>query len=92
MQIWSKHIAALLSEPEIGVLLGATALLLGIVSRSYTGFEACVPKLVAVLKRMRAREVGPDYTYYGIASPWLQVSETARDVPTDSAARLLSLD
>ncbi len=55
------------------MLLGATALLLGIVSRAYTGFEGCVPKLVAVLKRLRAREVGPDYTYYGIASPWLQV-------------------
>ncbi len=54
------------------MLLSATALLLGIVSRSYAGFEGCVPKLVAVLKRMRAREVSPDYTYYGIASPWLQ--------------------
>ncbi len=32
-----------------------------------------MPRLVRVLARMRAREVGDDYTYYGIASPWLQV-------------------
>jgi hypothetical protein len=32
-----------------------------------------VPRLVRILARMRAREVGDDYTYYGIASPWLQV-------------------
>lgn len=33
-----------------------------------------MPRLVAILGRMRARDVGPDYTYYGIASPWLQAS------------------
>jgi hypothetical protein len=37
------------------------------------GYEGAVPRLVRVLARMRAREVGDDYTYYGIASPWLQV-------------------
>ena len=35
LQTWSVHIGHLLEEHEIGVLLGATALLLGIVSRSY---------------------------------------------------------
>ena len=33
----------------------------------------CVPKLVSVLDRLKAREVTQDYTYYGLASPWLQV-------------------
>ena len=32
-----------------------------------------MPKLVAVLDRLKAREVSQDYTYYGLASPWLQV-------------------
>lgn len=35
--------------------------------------QGAVPRLVSILGRMRARDVGPDYTYYGIASPWLQV-------------------
>ena len=37
------------------------------------GYEGLLPKLVAILDRMKKREVQPDYTYYGIASPWLQV-------------------
>lgn len=37
LQTWSVHIIRLLEEPEIGVLLGAAALLLGLVSRSYHG-------------------------------------------------------
>ena len=36
-QTWAPHIIRLLEEPEIGVLLGATALLLGVVSSSYHG-------------------------------------------------------
>ena len=34
-QTWSVHINHLLEQPEVGVLLGTTALLLGIVARSY---------------------------------------------------------
>ena len=26
-----------------------------------------------ILEKLRLRDVGPDYAYYGIASPWLQV-------------------
>ncbi len=37
------------------------------------GYEGLLPKLVAILDRMKKRDVQPDYTYYGIASPWLQV-------------------
>lgn len=37
------------------------------------GYEGLLPKLVAILDRLKKREVQPDYTYYGIASPWLQV-------------------
>jgi len=37
------------------------------------GYEACVPRIVAVLERCKQRDVSQDYTYYGLASPWLQV-------------------
>jgi len=30
---------------------------------------------VKLLERLKNREVSPDYTYYGIASPWLQVNK-----------------
>jgi hypothetical protein len=37
------------------------------------GYEACVPRIVRVLERCKQRDVSQDYTYYGLASPWLQV-------------------
>ena len=38
------------------------------------GYESLTGKLVKLLARLKSRDVSPDYTYYGIASPWLQVS------------------
>lgn len=32
-----------------------------------------MPRVVAVLDRCKQRDVSQDYTYYGLASPWLQV-------------------
>jgi hypothetical protein len=38
------------------------------------GYEQCQGKLLRLLERLvYLREITPDYTYYGIASPWLQV-------------------
>uniref|UniRef100_A0A1D2AG34 AP-2 complex subunit alpha n=2 Tax=Auxenochlorella protothecoides TaxID=3075 RepID=A0A1D2AG34_AUXPR len=71
--VWGSRLAGMLADPDVGVLLGLTTLLLGVAARSYVGYEACVPRLIAVLDRCKAREVPQDYTYYGLASPWLQV-------------------
>lgn len=80
--------ATLLEERDLGVLLSLVTLLLGIVSRSYEGYEALVPCIVKLLGRLnpeRERDsagravalhrasVPPEYAYYGIPSPWLQV-------------------
>lgn len=72
-EVWGVKLAAMLEDRDLGVLLGLTTLLLGVVSRSYEGYEACVPRVVRVLERMKQRDVSQDYTYYGLASPWLQV-------------------
>jgi len=76
---------ALLDERDTqpGVLLALVTLLLGIVSRSYEGYEGLAPRVVRLLERLvpDRREgggaeggaaVGADYHYYGIPSPWLQ--------------------
>lgn len=80
--------ASLLEERDLGVLLSLVTLLLGIVSRSYEGYESLVPRIVRLLHRLNpeterdaaGRAVAPDrasvppeYAYYGIPSPWLQV-------------------
>ncbi|KAL3140296.1 hypothetical protein ABBQ38_004564 [Trebouxia sp. C0009 RCD-2024] len=70
---WSVKLGGLLDERDLGVLMAVVTLLLGIVSRNYEGYESLSGKLVKLLERLKNREVSPDYTYYGIASPWLQV-------------------
>lgn len=70
---WGTKMATLLEETDLGVLLGLTSLLLGIVSKNFEGYEPCVPKLVDIMERLRERDVSQDYTYYGIPTPWLQV-------------------
>lgn len=38
------------------------------------GYESCFPKIVKLLSRLVLdKDVGQQYTYYGIPSPWLQV-------------------
>ena len=71
---WAPRLAALLDdERDVGLLLCVSALVVGVVARSYVGFECLAPRLVALLARLRARDVPPDCTYYGIACPWAQV-------------------
>ena len=71
---WAPRLAALLDdEKDVGLLLCVSALVVGVVARSYAGFECLAPRLVALLSRLRARDVPPDCTYYGIACPWAQV-------------------
>ena len=65
--------ASLFEERDVGMLMALVTLLLGIVARSYEGFESLVPRVVNLLSRLVKKDVGADYHYYGIPSPWLQV-------------------
>lgn len=62
------------AERDLGVLIGLLGLLLGIVQHNSMGYEACVPKVIAIMERLtRNTDIPPEYLYYGIPSPWLQV-------------------
>lgn len=58
-----------------GLLVSVMTLFLGVVTRtSVTGYEGCMPKIVQIMGRLVIdKDVGQQYTYYGIPSPWLQV-------------------
>lgn len=75
----ASHVqASLFEERDVGMLMSLVTLLLGIVARSYEGFEALVPRVVNLLARLVKKDVGNDYHYYGIPSPWLQVHSADR--------------
>ena len=82
------------AERDLGVLVGVLGLLLGIVQHDATGYESCVPKVIAIMERLtRNVDVPPEYLYYGIPSPWLQVKcmKILQYFPTPDDAALLDL-
>ena len=67
--------AQLLDERDLGVLTSCMSLLVALVSNNHEAYWSCVPKCVKTLERLaRNQDIPQEYTYYGIPSPWLQVS------------------
>lgn len=67
--------AQLLDERDLGVLTSSISLLVALVSNNHEAYWSCLPKCVKILERLaRNQDIPQEYTYYGIPSPWLQVS------------------
>lgn len=67
---------SLLDERDFGLLTSVLSLLQGLLvgGGDPAPFRACVPKAVRLLDRLvRNAEVPPDYLYYGMPSPWMQI-------------------
>ena len=73
-ETFSRQLADLLDERDLGILSGVMSLLTGIVAHDSAGYEVCIPKVCAVLTRLaRNKDIPADYQYYLLPSPWLQV-------------------
>ena len=73
-ETFSRQLADLLDERDLGILSGVMSLLTGIVAHDSTGYEVCIPKVCAVMTRLaRNKDIPADYQYYLLPSPWLQV-------------------
>ena len=72
---WAPKMFSLLDERDLGVVLGLMTLLCALASNDPEGYELCQPKAVRILERLSSTQpdVLPEYTFYGIPSPWLQV-------------------
>jgi AP-2 complex subunit alpha len=73
--VWGDTIYNLLDERDLGLLLSVMPLLEQLISDGVCEFQGCFRKLVNnVLERLASKqEIPPEYMYYGIPSPWLQV-------------------
>lgn len=66
--------AQLLDERDLGVLTASMSLFVSLVSNNHEAYWSCLQKCVKIMDRLaRSQDVPQEYTYYGIASPWLQV-------------------
>lgn len=71
---WMRRIAKLLEDRDFGVITSIMSLLLGFASNSTAAFEPLIPYVISILTRLVVNHTCPqEYTYCGIASPWLQV-------------------
>jgi len=73
-ETFSQQMLNLLDERDLGILTGVVSLLTGIISHDHRGYESCVPKLCAALRRLAEnKDIPTDYLYYQLPTPWLQV-------------------
>ena len=74
--IWVQHFDQLLADKDIGVLTASMSFLLGVASAQPSSFECLTEDVISILNKLVLENVGnvaPDYLYYRIPSPWLQV-------------------
>lgn len=71
---WKKNLARLLEDRDLGVVTSTMSLMQALVAHSPSAFEDLVPYVISILNRLVVnRSCIPDYYYYQIPSPWLQV-------------------
>lgn len=73
-QEWAERIIALMDDPDIGVVLSVTSLLLALVQDDPSAYKGSYVKAAQRLKKIVVEnDVSPDYLYYKVPCPWLQV-------------------
>ncbi|QSL66123.1 hypothetical protein MERGE_000498 [Pneumocystis wakefieldiae] len=73
-QEWAESIISTLDDPDLGVSLSITNLLISLVQNNNRLYERCYFKAINRLKRIVIdREYSYDYVYYKIPAPWLQI-------------------
>ena len=71
---WTERIIALMDDPDIGVALSVTSLVLALAQDDPEQYRTCYNKAA---NRLQATVTGQDcpqeYLYYNVPCPWLQV-------------------
>lgn len=70
---WVTHLVKLVLDQDLGVVTSAMSLLLAMTSHQPHVFETAIPYVLELMQRLLAGNALPlEYTYYRIASPWVQ--------------------
>ncbi|KKA26633.1 hypothetical protein TD95_002647 [Thielaviopsis punctulata] len=71
---WSERIISLLDDPDLGVGLSVTSLVMTLAQDNLEQYKGAYPKAAARLKRIVVDgEYTHDYLYYKVPCPWIQV-------------------
>ena len=73
-ETWAERIISLMDDPDIGVCLSVTSLVLALVQDNPELYKGCYVKAAFRLKKVVVDDdYTQDYLYYKIPCPWLQV-------------------
>ena len=71
---WAERIISLMDDPDMGVTLSVTSLVMALVQDKPDEYKGSYVKAAQRLKRIVVdNEVAPDYLYYRVPCPWTQV-------------------
>ncbi|KAL1892552.1 hypothetical protein Cpir12675_004480 [Ceratocystis pirilliformis] len=71
---WSERIISLLDDPDLGVGLSVSSLVMTLAQDNLEQYKGAYPKAAARLKRIvMDNEFTHDYLYYKVPCPWIQV-------------------
>lgn len=71
---WSERIISLMDDPDMGVVLSVTSLVMALVQDNPEAFKGSYVKAAQRLRRIvLENDVSPDYFYYKVPCPWIQV-------------------
>lgn len=73
-QEWAERIISLMDDPDLGVTLSVTSLVMALVQANPEQYKGSYVKAAQRLKKIVVdNEVPADYFYYRVPCPWLQV-------------------
>ncbi|RPA91944.1 Adaptor protein complex AP-2 alpha subunit [Choiromyces venosus 120613-1] len=71
---WAERIISLMDDPDLGVALSVTSLVMALVQDNPDAYKGSYVKGAHRLKRVVVdNEYAPDYVYYKVPCPWIQV-------------------
>jgi AP-2 complex subunit alpha len=73
-QEWAERIISLMDDPDMGVTLSVTSLVMALVQENPEQYKGSYVKAAQRLKKIAVDgDVSADYLYYRVPNPWLQV-------------------
>ena len=73
-QEWAERIISLMDDPDMGVTLSVTSLVMALVQDNPEAYKGSYVKAAQRLRRIVVEnDISPDYLYYKVPCPWIQV-------------------
>lgn len=72
-ETFADSMVKVLEDPNLGVVLSSSSLLLALCVDDPEPYSKCIPILIKILDKLIKKDIGKGYIYYKTACPWLQV-------------------